>query len=316
MLMAATTLILYVIFGTRRCDMQEFKKGKHPDPELLYNVAYPHKYNFILDQPEKCQHKPFLVIIVPVAPNDVMERNAIRNTWGYEALVQERHVVVLFLLGLPSGSNAGILQTRIYQENERHQDLLQSDFIDSSKNTTIKTMVMLEWLTARCSQAYYAAKVDSDILFNVRGMISMLLNPSTPQRNYIISQVQRQNTALKKPSGRFIVTSEVNTKLVYPAYPYGKFYIMSMDLPAKILKASKKVRPIINDDLYIGLCLEWLHIAPEDPPNPAQFVFIPPLLYDRCYYSNLIAVIIYTPSQLINLWTDIHKPGSPCLHFN
>ncbi|XP_026803804.3 beta-1,3-galactosyltransferase 2-like isoform X2 [Pangasianodon hypophthalmus] len=314
-LMAAITLSLYIIFGTRRCDTQEFKKGKHPDSES-YNVPYPYKYHFTLDQPEKCQHNPFLVIIIPAAPNDVMERNAIRNTWGQENLVQEKHVVVLFLLGLPSGRNAEIQQARIHQENLRHRDLLQSNFVDSRKNVTIKTMVMLEWLRDRCPQAYYAAKVDSDILFNVRALISMLLSPGIPQRNYLTGQVRHDSSAIRNPSSRFYIPPEVYSTSLHPAYPLGKCYIMSTDLPAKILKASRKIKPILKDDLYIGLCLEWLHIAPTDPPNPERFVFTPPELYNRCYYSDLIAVIIYTPAQLVSLWTDIHKPGPPCSSFD
>lgn len=295
--------------------MPEFKKGKHPDPES-YRVAYPHKYNFILDQQEKCQHNPFLVIIVPTAPNDVMERNAIRNTWGSEKLVQEKHVVLLFLLGLPSGRNAEMQQARIHQENLRHRDVLQSDFIDSRNNATIKTMVMLEWLRDHCPRAYYAAKVDPDILFSVRSLINMLLTPNTPHRNFIVGQVQRNNSAIKNLPSRFYMPPEVYSKFGYPQFPLGKCYIMSMDMPAKILKASREITPIVKDDLYIGFCLQWLHVAPVDPPNPAQFVFIPPLLYNRCYYSNLIAVIIYTPAQLVNLWTDIHKPGPACSSFN
>ncbi|XP_058238289.1 beta-1,3-galactosyltransferase 2-like isoform X2 [Hemibagrus wyckioides] len=313
--MATITLFLYVIYGTPKCDMQEFKKGKHLDPEA-YEVAYPYQYNFLLDQPEKCQHKPFLVIIVPVAPNDIMERQSIRTTWGNEKLVRENHVVILFLMGLPSGENAEIQQVRINQENVRHGDLLQSDFIDSGKNITIKTMVMLEWLRDRCPQAYYAAKVDTDILFNVRSVISMLLSPLTPQKNYITGQVQSSDSTIRNPSSRFYIPAEVYPKSVIPPYPLGKCYIMSMDMPAKILKASMEIKPIIKDDVYIGLCLERLRIAPVNPPNPSQFVFTPPRLYDRCYYSELIAVIIYTPAQLVNLWTDIHKPGAACSPFN
>ncbi|XP_060715416.1 beta-1,3-galactosyltransferase 2-like [Tachysurus vachellii] len=309
--MAIITLLLYIIFGTPQCDMQEFKKGKHLDP-AADEVAYPYKYNFRLDQPEKCQHKPFLVIIVQVAPKDVMERQAIRNTWGDEKLVQEKHVVVLFLMGLPSGSNAEIQQDRIHQENLRHRDLLQSNFIDSVKNATIKTMVMLEWLRDRCPQAYYTAKVDNDILLNVRSLISMLLNPRIPQMNYITGQVQQTKKAKQNPSSRFYNPSEIHTNKLFPPYPLGKCYIMSMDMPAKILRASTEIKPILEDDMYIGLCLEWLHIAPVKPPKPSQFVFIYPQLYNRCYYSELIAVILYTPAQLVNLWTDIHKPGTAC----
>ncbi|KAM9494623.1 beta-1,3-galactosyltransferase 2-like [Clarias gariepinus] len=313
-LMALISLLLYLFFGIQQCNVPEFKKGKQGEPQS-YEVAYPHKYRVILDQPDKCHHNPFLVIIVPVAPNDVMERNAVRNTWGYEKLVQEKHVVVLFLLGLPTGSNAAIQQARIHQENVRHKDLIQIDFIDIN-NATVKTMVMLEWLRDHCQQAYYAAKVDPDILFNVRGLISMLLGPNIPLRNYLTGQVFHNNNSLKNPSSRFYIPPEVYHKSVFPPFALGKCFIMSMDMPAKILRASKEVKPIIKDDLYIGLCLEHLDIVPVNPPNPSQFVFIPPELYDRCYYSNLIAVILYTPAQLVNLWTDIHKPGPACSSYD
>ncbi|XP_060767366.1 beta-1,3-galactosyltransferase 2-like isoform X2 [Neoarius graeffei] len=310
-LMAAITLILYFTFGTQQCETRVFMKGKHPVP-VPYKVAYPYKYNFILDQSEKCQNNPFLVIIIPAAPNDVMERNAIRNSWGNEKLLQEKHVVILFLLGLPSGENAKMQQARIYQEDLRHHDLLQGDFIDSSKNMTIKTMVMLEWLRDRCPQAYYAAKVDTDILLNIRGLIDMLLSPSIPQKNYLTGQVMLGNSIIRNPSSMFYIPPEVYSKSELPPYPLGKCYIMSMDMPAKILKASRVIQPVLKDDIYIGLCLEQLRITPKDPPDPARFMFIPPKLYNRCYYSNLIAVIIYTPPQLVSLWTDIHKPGPAC----
>lgn len=264
-LMAVIALLLYIIFGTQQCEMQGLRRERH-------------EYRFILDQAKKCQN-PFLVIIVPVAPNDVMERNAIRNTWGNEKLVLEKHIVVLFLLGLPSGRNAKVQQARIKQENQRHQDLLQSGFIDSSKNATVKTMVMLKWLTERCPQAYYTAKVDPDILFNIRELLSMLLRPATPKQNFITGQLQHNNPEIKNQSSRFYIPPEVYSKPVFPSYPSGKCYIMSMDMPAKILKASREIEPILQDDMYIGLCLEWLRIAPIEPPNPAQFVFIPPLLY-------------------------------------
>ncbi|KAI5088902.1 UDP-Gal:betaGlcNAc beta 1,3-galactosyltransferase 2-like, partial [Silurus meridionalis] len=258
------------------------------------HVAYPYKYRFIVDQPQKCQHKPFLVVIVPVAPNEVMERDSIRNTWGNEKLIRERYAMVLFLLGLPSGKNAELQQARIHQENVRHQDMLQSNFIDSSKNATIKMMVMLEWLRDRCPQAHFAVKVDKDILLNIRHLMSMLFSLDIPHRNYLTGQLQNSN-------------SETIT-----LYPLGKCYIMSMDMPAKILMASKEIKPIRKDDVYIGMCLELLNIAPVNPPKPEQFVFIPPKLYNRCNISQLIAVVTYTPVQMVSFWNDVHKPGSPC----
>lgn len=279
-----------------------------------FYVAYPNKYRFIMDQPEVCkQRNPYVVIIVPVAPPDVKARNAIRSTWGNNSLVRDGDILVLFLLGLPSGSDFVAQQVHIHQENQQYQDLLQSNFIDSYRNLTIKTMVMLEWLRDRCPQAYFAAKVDADMLLNVIALTQMLLSPFVQPNNYITGLVWYENIVIRDPSSKFYIPFEVYPKPVYPPYPLGMCYIISMDLPAKILDVSKKIKPIFIEDAYIGLCLEELHITPTNPPNIAQFVVNPPPKYDHCYYSDLIAVITESPDQLVSYWTDLQKIGPACI---
>lgn len=307
-----------VVFGT--ICLQHFFKRPHYHPKKIpdvdlesFYVAYPRKYRFILDQPEICvRHNPYMVIIVPVAPHDVDARNAIRSTWGNESLVQDGEVLVLFLLGLSSRSDFKTQQQRIREENLRHGDLLQSEFIDSYRNLTIKTMVMLEWLRDRCPQAYFAAKVDADMLLNIAALTQMLLSPNGQLTNYITGLVWYENLVIRDPSSKFYIPYDVYPNTVYPPYPLGMCYIISMDLPAKILDVSREIRPIFIEDAYIGLCLEQLHIAPTNPPNILQFVVRPPLVYDRCYYSDLIAVITKSPAQLISFWRDLQKPGPAC----
>lgn len=276
-------------------------------------MTYPHEYNFILDHPDQCrQHNPFLVIIVPVAPHHIEQRSAIRKTWGNDSAVQGRQVLVLFLLGLPSGNNSEKHQKLIKLENLQHQDILQSDFTDSYRNLTIKTMLMMEWLRTRCYQVKYAAKVDADMLLNITAMMKMLREYTTPARNYITGLVWYKNMVIRDPYNKFYVPPEVYPYPVYPPYPLGMCYIISMDLPGKILQVSKNIKPIFIEDVYIGLCLQQLRINPKNPPMPAQFVVKPPTTYSRCYYASLIAVITYSPDELIRYWNDLHRPGPPC----
>ncbi|GAA6098031.1 beta-1,3-galactosyltransferase 2-like [Tachysurus ichikawai] len=308
-LLVLGTIAIYHIFSTH---LLRQRIVPHVDLELFY-VPYPNKYRFILDQPHACdRHNPYIVIIVPVAPHDMKARNAIRSTWGNDSLVKDGDVLVLFLLGLPNGSDFIMQQVRIHQENQRHRDLLQSNFIDSYRNLTIKTMVMMEWLRDRCPQAYYAAKVDADMLINVVALTKMLLGPKSYHSNYITGLVWYDNVVIRDQSSKFYVPYEVYSKSVYPPYPLGMCYIISMDLPEKILDVSKKIKPIFIEDAYIGLCLEQLQITPTNPPNMEQFVVKPPQEYDRCYYSDLIAVITDSPAQLVSYWTDLHRPGPPC----
>lgn len=305
LLISGIVNLLYFFMQHPRQDMYE-----DPGP---YHVAYPRKYRFILDHPQKCQkHNPFVVVVVPAAPQNTDARHAIRSTWGNDSLVRHGTVLVLFLLGLPSGNNSETQQRRIHEENLQHQDLLQSNFIDSYRNLTIKTMVMLEWLKDRCPQAFYAVKTDDDMLLNIRGLIKMLLDHDKPLSSYITGLVWYDNVVIRDPSSKFFMPHHVYPNSVYPPYPLGMCYIMSMDLPEQILRVSKNIKPIFLEDAYIGLCIERLKITPKNPPDLEQFVVNPPQQYNRCYYANLIAVLTYSPKDLVSYWMDIHKPGAPC----
>ncbi|XP_055073248.2 beta-1,3-galactosyltransferase 1 [Misgurnus anguillicaudatus] len=273
----------------------------------MYHVAYPRKYKFIIDQPHICEEKkPFVVVIVPVPPENIEGRDAIRNTWGGEKPFADKVVLVLFLLGSRSGTGKEALQEQLNNESKHYKDLLQSNFQDSYRNLTIKTMVMMEWLSEKCSQASYAVKVDTDVLLNIRNLINMLANPDTLKSNYMTGLVWYESPVLRDPSNKFYMPYNVFSKDHYPPYPLGMCYIFSTDLPLKFLQQSRQIKPIYIEDAYLGMCLERLGIVPTKPPNMDQFVVIPPKQYNRCYYATLIAVMTESTDQLVTYWTDIN----------
>ncbi|XP_051978373.1 beta-1,3-galactosyltransferase 1-like [Xyrauchen texanus] len=279
----------------------------------MYHVAYPRKYKFILDQPQKCQQQnPFVVVIVPVPPQSVEERNAIRTTWGGEKSFDNKVVLVLFLLGSHSEAGQETLQDQLQNESQQYQDLIQSNFQDSYRNLTIKTMVMMEWLSRNCPQASYAVKVDADVLLNIKNLINMLVSLNTVQNNYMSGLVWFESPVMRDPFNKFYLPYDVYPKEKYPPYPLGMCYIFSMDIPHKLLQESKQIKPIYIEDAYLGMCLERLGIVPSKPPNIDQFVVKPPQQYNRCYYSSLIAIMTDSTNQLITYWTDIHSTSTPC----
>ncbi|XP_030638715.1 beta-1,3-galactosyltransferase 2-like [Chanos chanos] len=275
-----------------------------------YHVAYPRNYKFIQDQSRICyDHNPFLVVIVPVAPHNQEARDTIRKTWGNDSLVQEKKFLVLFLLGLPSGANTEKMQEMLSLENQRHQDLIQANFTDSYRNLTIKTMMMLEWLASYCDQALYAVKVDSDILLNLRNLVKIL--PKVP-KDYMTGLVWWHSVVLRDPSNKFYLPYDVYQKPEYPPYPLGMCYVISLDLPAKLLKASRQIKPIYIEDAYLGMCLEKLGVKPTNSPNPTDFVVVPPDNYDRCFYASTIAIMTKSSAELTKFWTDLNRFGYMC----
>ncbi|KAG8001154.1 Beta-1, partial [Nibea albiflora] len=97
---------------------------KSPGP---YLVEYPYEYHFVINEPNRCeQEKPFLVLIVPVAPNNRAHRDTVRNTWGGESPVLDKAVKLFFLLGLSTGDGVTQLQEQLLLESRDHRDLIQS----------------------------------------------------------------------------------------------------------------------------------------------------------------------------------------------
>ncbi|XP_029987367.1 beta-1,3-galactosyltransferase 2-like [Sphaeramia orbicularis] len=281
-----------------------------PGPQ--YHVAFPQNYHFSLDQADTCKNKtPFLVLMVPVAPDNVEARNAIRQTWGKAEVVQGEVVLTLFMLGLSGQADVEKQQEKIQHENLQHQDLILSDFLDSYFNLTIKTMVIMDWLATHCNNAAYAMKIDSDMFLNVDNLVITLKKPELPKVNYLTGMLMWNSEVIRLNSSKWYVSEEVYPYPTYPPYPLGAGYVFSNDLPGKLVEISKTITPFNIEDVYIGMCLKRLGLSPSSPPDPSQFNDYH-RGYNRCMFSKVITYILNSTEELVNFWTDLKKPGSPC----
>ncbi|KAL1251179.1 hypothetical protein QQF64_018975 [Cirrhinus molitorella] len=264
-------------------------------------VAHPSNYRFILDEPDKCNQNPFLVFMVPVGPHQINARNAIRSTWGNESSVQGQTVLTLFLVGLTGGPEA---QQRLEEESRQHRDLVQSNFVDSYFNLTIKTMVIMDWLATRCPQANYSMKVDSDMYINMENLMSLLLAPNTPRENYITGYLMWNQPVIRDKNSKWYVPEDLYPEPKYPTYVLGMGYVFSNDLPSKIVKASEAIKPFNIEDAYVGTCLKQLGVNPSGAPDPSKF---------RTYMNNpgsqelsmLITAIAGSPEKVIDFWQKV-----------
>lgn len=275
-----------------------------------YFVEYPYEYHFTINEPQKCeQEKPFLVLVVQVAPRNRAHRDIIRSTWGSEGLVLDKVVKLFFLLGMQTGEDAHQVQEQVLQESAEHQDLIQSDFVDCYKNLTIKTMVMLEWLKLYCSTAAYAMKVDSDMFLNVPNLVKILID--APKTNYMAGSVQYNAPVLRDPESKWYVPTEVLPQPVYPPYPLGLGYILSLDLAEKLIEASRHVKALYLEDAYLGLCLHHLGIPPTNPPGNVYFSPFP-VRYSPCEYSKVVATATESFVDRVWLWKNFKSQSKSC----
>lgn len=276
----------------------------------LYYVAYPQTYRFVINEPEKCRKvNTFVVLMVPVASGNTAARDAIRATWGTEKLVKDKVVSVFFLLGSSSSEENAELKKQLLEESARHHDILQSDFLDNYRNLTIKTMVMLEWLARYCQNASYAMKVDSDVFLNVNNLVKMLL--SAPTENYMTGLVTRGGMVVRDPRSKWYLPKSVYAPALYPTYALGLGYVLSLDLPKKLVDAAKRVKAVYIEDVYLGMCMKHLGIKLTYPPRRDLF-YVFPVKYNRCRYSKLIATTTQSLSDQVEFWKDLKKPQRPC----
>ncbi|XP_029018578.1 beta-1,3-galactosyltransferase 5-like [Betta splendens] len=278
-----------------------------------YHVAYPRNYRFIMDDTATCRNRtPFLLLMVPVAPSDVEARDTIRKTWGSEKSVLGQTVETLFILGLPGGPDHEQQQEKLHQENLQHRDLIQGRFQDTYRNLTIKTMLTLEWLSLYCTKASYYMKIDSDMLLHVPNLVKLLLDPKTPKQKYMSGLVWWHSPVIRNPFNRFYMPARVFAEPEYPPYPLGMAYVMSLDLPAKLLQMSSQIKPIYIEDAYLGMCLQRLGLAPTDPPEDTMFLVLPKHPLSNCRLSKVIAVTTESRQQMMSYWQKSKRLEAEC----
>ncbi|XP_030217675.1 beta-1,3-galactosyltransferase 2-like [Gadus morhua] len=291
----------------------KFQKALPRNDPLRLSMIYPGNYHFILDDTELCRSiHPYLVLIVPVAPGNWIARDAIRRTWGNETLIQGELIQTVFLLGVPkNSSNIKVLQRKVRTENRLYHDLIQSDFIDSYHNLTIKTMVMMDWLASRCPKVPYAMKIDSDMFLNVENLVSMLKTPGTPTTIYMTGRLKYESPVVREKNSQWYVSEDSYRENKFPTHLVGMGYVFSLDMPRRLMEISKRVTPFYVEDAYIGVCMKTLGIDFTPPPERFHFRLYM-YEFDYCHLAKSICAILQTPDQLINYWTSLKGPGPAC----
>ncbi|KAM4577835.1 beta-1,3-galactosyltransferase 2 [Fundulus diaphanus] len=308
LLCASVLLLLFSAFflpGTVRHSAEP-----SPLPADEYRLVSPLTYRYLLNQPGACRDRsPFLVLLVPVAPHQAEARQAVRSTWG----APSRDTLTLFFSGVAEGALLSPLQRLLEKESQQHADIIQLDFLDSYQNLTIKTVMMMQWLAAHCPNAPYAMKVDSDIFVNVFHLVQRLR--SSPRAGFITGSLIQDGQPRRDPSSKWFLSETLYHEDSFPPYVSGAGYVFSTDLAARISWASRFVRVIPLEDVYVGLCLRVLGVRPAyslSLPLFRNLFEVRKLEYDRCTFARLIIVNGFKPSELLAVWRDFSTGQADC----
>ena len=144
---------------------------------------------------------------------------------------------------------------QLRSEIKIHNDLVIADFQDSYNNLTVKSTVMLKYLTDASIRAHHVVKVDDDVYVNFNLLMeefSALLShfPSFLCYIYRNAKPVRQasnDTAYKK----WLIPHWMYFKPRFPPYCVGAFYAFDGRLVERLLEAAINTPIVTVEDIYV-----------------------------------------------------------------
>jgi beta-1,3-galactosyltransferase / beta-1,3-N-acetylglucosaminyltransferase len=124
----------YPYEGDIRGLCNQIKKGQKPDINPINNISFSYRHN----NENKCKDDmltglltPHLLIIVKSKIDHFEQRNAIRNSWGFEKRFSDVIIRTIFTLGIDRKTHNGEqseIQKLVDLETEQFQDIIQVIF--------------------------------------------------------------------------------------------------------------------------------------------------------------------------------------------
>lgn len=224
-------------------------------------------------------------------------------------------------------------QRRLINESEVYGDIIQESFIDSYNNLTLKTIMMLKWVTNNCDgRVKYIMKCDDDTFVNVPNLLQVLLGGTVPLYKASIPFYDRNTVAVRSPKNRLVEARRLLTgflfceakpitdtsskwyspnymynKEFYPNYLSGSGYLMNLEA-AKVLYRRLLTTPIFHlEDVYLtGIVADRLKLHRYHHP-----LFFYSTTKDLCALRGMISQHQLGPGD-IRVAYDFITNGTVC----
>lgn len=205
----------------------------------------PSKVGYIIEPDRTFCSSSFLICYVHSAPNHLLRRNTIRETWGNPRNFPRFRVI--FVLGRV---NDNTTMESVILESELNGDILLGDFLDTYKNLTLKAVAAVAWMSNYCGNVKYILKTDDDIFVNLFSLIDQLKLNSKIENSFICLVWNRMKVVREKKSKWYISKREYVDD-VFPTYCSGSAYILTSGVVGKLATAAKDVAFFWIDDFYV-----------------------------------------------------------------
>ncbi|KAF1375464.1 hypothetical protein PFLUV_G00220470 [Perca fluviatilis] len=270
-------------------------------------------YPIMVDQPDICREPPFLLLAVKSLAPHFDRRQAIRQSWGKAGVIANRTVVTIFLLGnATAGDHHPDLSEMLRYESVRHKDIIQWGYRDSFFNLTVKEVLFLEWIQTRCTGARFIFKGDDDVFVNTYRILDFLKGLSEPKaRDLFVGDLITNAGPHRDKKVKYFIPESMYIG-TYPPYAGGGGYLYSGVVAARLHNVSEHVALYPIDDVYTGMCLRKLGLAPEKHKGFRTFNIEMKYRSNPCAYKSLMLVHPRTPQEMIQIWAWLSSPNLNC----
>ncbi|XP_030640473.1 UDP-GlcNAc:betaGal beta-1,3-N-acetylglucosaminyltransferase 7, like [Chanos chanos] len=290
------------------------------DPRFHQFVLHRHCRYFpmLINHPEKCSGNVDLLVVVKSVIEQHDRREAVRKTWGREQVINEKKIKTLFLLGSPSiGKDAKNLQKLLEYEDRIYGDILQWDFMDTFFNLTLKEVNFLRWFDIYCSHIPFIFKGDDDVFVNTDNLVELIGFKIEEEKvhNLFVGDTIAKAIPIRNRQSKYYIPKELYDK-PYPPYVGGGGFLMSSELARKLFVVSEDLELYPIDDVFLGMCLQKLQIAPEMHPGFKTFGImrrkVSPMNSEPCFFKHLIVIHKLTPQELLRMWYIVQDKNLTC----
>lgn len=269
---------------------------------------HPENTTTILSPESICAPSPYLLIVICSAVTNRKTRIAIRNTWANKHHLDTLYnstVKIVFLLGQ---SDNDTLNNSILDESLQYNDIIQEQFHDTYNNLTLKSVMMLKWVTTKCEHAKYLMKTDDDMFVNVPTLLKTLKS-KVQSTGTLFGSLICNARPISDPKNKWYTPKYMYSKKIYPNYLSGTGYVMSLDVAAKLYETSLATPLLHLEDVYLtGVCAQRAKLHPTNHP---AFSYAPRKL-DPCIFNSVITAHKVSTSNLYTIWSKLNDFNVSC----
>ncbi|TRY95049.1 hypothetical protein DNTS_004684 [Danionella cerebrum] len=262
---------------------------------------------------EACHPQQDLLIltIILTSPGNTSQREALRNSWVKQTLVNHITLRTVFFTG---SSALGEEIEMIRLESVKFGDIVQFKGGVSRgglmRGHWERVKMALRWVLLYCSQARFIILAEDSVYLNLPALSSYLLGLRTHPDDLYLGRVIHRAAPERDPDKPSYLPYQVYSDKFLPDYCSGPAFLLSQDVVRKIYVAGEDVSLTLPSDILIGLCAKRAGVVAT---HSARFSGNRHIRYNPCCYNFLFSSAGVGPGLMGVVWRDLGaEKGHSC----